>query len=79
MSENKNIILPNDVARCNGSGWDECDDCLRRTSKPSGDRVVMMSPPDIIAFECEFYITPNVTCDLRGNQTSGTKIVRLSA
>ena len=22
---------------------------------------------------------PNVTCDLRGNQTSGTKIMRLSA
>ena len=65
MSENKNRTLPIDVARCNGAGWDECYDCLRRTSKPSGDRVVMMEPPEIIVFECEFVIHPNVTCDLR--------------
>ena len=59
-------MLPNDVARCAGVGDDEegwregCDDCFRRTGKAAGERVVMMSPPAIIAFECEFRIeAPN--------------------
>ena len=54
--------LANDVARCNGvqdeeSGeWREgCDNCLRRIA-PRGDRVVMIEPPAIIAFWCEFLI-----------------------
>ena len=55
--------LPNDVARCNGmsfnaDGWrDGCRNCLRRTS-PRPERVVMISPPPIIAFECEYLIEP---------------------
>jgi hypothetical protein len=56
--------LPNDIARCNGdwhedgehSDWREgCETCLRRIA-PRGERVVMISPPPIIAFECEFLI-----------------------
>jgi hypothetical protein len=55
--------LPNDIARCEGVGsiedgvyWREgCEHCLRRTA-PRPDRVVMMSPPLIIALECEYLI-----------------------
>jgi hypothetical protein len=53
--------LPNDIARCNGvqyaeGDWREgCEKCLRRIA-PSGDRVVMMEPPAIITFWCEFLI-----------------------
>jgi len=61
------ITLPNDTARCDGThdgigdgdgmlGWREgCETCLRRIA-PRGERVVMISPPPIIAFECEFLI-----------------------
>lgn len=59
--------LANDIARCNGSGsieegvqhWREgCETCLRRTAyRPA--RVIMINPPDIIAFECEYLIEPN--------------------
>ena len=58
------MSLPNDVARCAGvgdgeEGWREgCEDCLRRTSPATGDRVVMMTPPPIIAFWCEYLIEP---------------------
>lgn len=63
--------LANDIARCNGSGsiedgvqyWREgCDKCLRRTAlRP--EHVWMMTPPPIIAFECEYLIEPNTkTC-----------------
>jgi hypothetical protein len=57
--------LPNDFARCNGSGsdaegWREgCETCLRRTAPRLG-RSVMITPPPIIAFECEYLIEPNV-------------------
>ena len=57
-------FLPDDVVRCNGvgddtEGWREgCETCLRRTAK-RGSRVVMMSPPAIIAFECEYLIELN--------------------
>ena len=56
--------LPNDIARCNGdwhedgehSGWREgCEHCLRRIA-PRPERVVMISPPIIIVFECEYLI-----------------------
>lgn len=58
--------LANDVARCNGvgsddpdEGWrDGCETCLRRTA-PRPKRCLMMEPPSIIAFECEFLIEPN--------------------
>ena len=69
--------LPNDVARCDGVGFQEddgwgwregCETCLRRTAKRP-EQVWMMDPPAIIAFECEFLIPPNVsavrTLDLR--------------
>ena len=58
--------LPNDIARCNGmwvedgehSGWQEgCEKCLRRTA-PRPNEYWMISPPLIIAFECEFLIEP---------------------
>ena len=56
--------LPNDVARCDGSYsvedgvkyWREgCETCLRRTS-PRPREPVMISPPPIVAFECECLI-----------------------
>ena len=56
-------VLAADVARCPGvgsddEGWREgCETCMRRTSPPANpDRVVMMSPPAIIAFFCEYLI-----------------------
>lgn len=58
--------LPNDTARCNGDGsgdegWREgCETCLRRLA-PRPQRVIMISPPPIIAFECEFLIEPKPT------------------
>lgn len=54
--------LPDDAARCAGSGndadgWREgCDDCLRRISPVVGCRVSMIEPPPIIVFECEYRI-----------------------
>ncbi|MEY3895202.1 MAG: hypothetical protein RLZZ214_721 [Verrucomicrobiota bacterium] len=56
-------FLPNDIARCNGDGddaegWREgCETCLRRTA-PRSERFIMMSPPPIIAFWCEYIIEP---------------------
>lgn len=55
--------IANDIARCNGvgddaEGWREgCETCLRRTA-PRLERVVMIDPPEIIAFECEHLIEP---------------------
>jgi hypothetical protein len=58
--------LPDDIARCNGdwledgvdSGWREgCETCLRRTAKRP-EYYMMISPPAIIAFECEYLIEP---------------------
>jgi len=57
--------LPNDIARCDGvgsddpeEGWrDGCETCLRRTSTRA-ERSIIMEPPPIIAFECEFLIEP---------------------
>jgi len=57
------INLPNDVARCPGSGDDEegwldgCDDCARRLAEQVGDVVPWMEPPLIIAFWCEFHVS----------------------
>lgn len=61
--------LPADVARCRGMGSEEngdwywlegCEHCLRRTSPPvDPERVLMMQPPRVIAFECEFLIPSN--------------------
>ena len=58
--------LPNDIARCNGdwhedgenSGWREgCETCLRRTAtRTTARNFILLSPPPIIAFECEYLI-----------------------
>ena len=59
--------LANDITRCDGAGsvedsvqyWrDGCETCMRRTA-PRPEIVSMMSPPAIIAFECEYLIEPN--------------------
>lgn len=56
--------LPNDVARCPGyqadGEWREgCEDCLRRTAPVKvGGWHTLMSPPAVIAFECEYRIAP---------------------
>lgn len=61
------MTLPADIARCPGAIYDDgsmregCDDCRRRTCPPvDPERVLMMAPPPIIAFECEFRIEPGV-------------------
>jgi len=62
----KTMNLPNDISRCDGyyvedgedSDWREgCETCLRRTA-PRPVRAVMISPPPIIAFECEYLLEP---------------------
>jgi hypothetical protein len=58
--------LHSDISRCNGVGFQEddgwdwregCETCLRRTA-PRPKFVIMMAPPLIIAFECEYLIEP---------------------
>ena len=58
--------LPNDVARCEGVGYDEngtwdwregCETCLRRTAPRNGVHF-FIEPPKIVAFWCEFLIEP---------------------
>ncbi len=56
-------MLPNDVARCPGvsdeEGWREgCEDCMRRTTEPTGDMTWWMQPPSVIVFTCEYWIDP---------------------
>ena len=57
-------MLLNDIARCDGvgsdaDGWREgCEDCQRRVGPRSAARCLMMVPPPIIAFECEYRIPP---------------------
>lgn len=51
-----------DYARCAGAGWDECQDCQRRTS-PGGE--VQIDPPTIVTFWCENYIPPDRPEDQR--------------
>jgi hypothetical protein len=58
------MTLPYDVARCPGvgsdaEGWREgCDACLRRTTSIDIDwpLSLLMAPPAVIAFECEYLI-----------------------
>ena len=62
-----NSRLANDIARCDGMRLEEnngewfwregCENCLRRTA-PRPERVVMIAPPPVIAFECEHLIEP---------------------
>lgn len=56
--------LMNDVARCDGVSFEnpeglawreDCERCLRRIA-PRPDECVMMAPPPIIVFECEYLI-----------------------
>jgi hypothetical protein len=58
--------LPADIARCDGAGsvedgvqyWREgCETCMRRTA-PRPEQVIMIAPPPIITFECEYLIEP---------------------
>ena len=55
--------LADDVGRCNGvgsddEGWREgCETCLRRTA-PRPEPFWKITPPAIVAFECEFLISP---------------------
>jgi len=57
--------LLNDVARCNGVGYDEgngmewregCENCARRLCIVAGHTHWWIEPPPIISFECEFLI-----------------------
>ena len=61
--------LSYDKPRCRGDSYDEdgviewregCETCLRRTAPPHPDpsRQQWISPPLIIAFECEYLIEP---------------------
>ena len=58
-------MLPNDIARCAGVGDEKdgfregCEDCRRRTEKPTSGISAHMTPPAIIVFECEFRIPPS--------------------
>jgi hypothetical protein len=53
--------LHNDTARCNGvgndkDGWREgCERCLRRIA-PRLKYCLMMEPPPIVVFECDYLI-----------------------
>lgn len=59
--------LPDNVARCQGSGSDEdgwregCETCLRRTAPLPAPHVMtwMISPPAIITFWCPHEIQPD--------------------
>lgn len=79
--------LANDVARCDGVGFQEddgwdwregCETCLRRTAA-RGEKVWMIEPPAIIAFECEFLIPPNAeeraaaVCDFLNSQNKAAR------
>lgn len=57
--------LPDDVARCAGIlDYEECADCMRRTSPPANDEcAVWMKPPSYLVFCCSFYIPPNDPTD----------------
>lgn len=57
--------LPDDVARCPGiHEYEECADCMRRTSPPANDVCAnWMEPPACITFCCPFYIAPNDQTD----------------
>lgn len=54
-----------DDARCPGvgdelDGWREgCEDCLRRTTPPSGHHQQWMQPELIIVFMCPWYMEPS--------------------
>lgn len=58
--------LPADVARCPGYEPEPgelregCEDCLRRTDRPDSSvlRVVWMTPPAIVVFDCAYRLAP---------------------
>lgn len=57
--------LPDDIARCPGVGnqeegfMEDCETCERRTLPPADpERVWWMTPPEVIAFWCEYLIEP---------------------
>ena len=56
------MTLPLHIARCPGAGWEECEDCQRRTVPPGSNQI---APPPIVTFWCEFYIPPDRPEDQR--------------
>jgi hypothetical protein len=54
------LLLNDDVARCRGHNYGyPCIDCLRRIVPVSGDRAVMMEPPELVQNgNCEERIAP---------------------
>jgi hypothetical protein len=67
IPKNKKPFLIESIARCNGVSFQEddgltdwregCETCMRRTAW-RGNAFIMMEPPAIIAFECEYLIEP---------------------
>lgn len=61
LESNMSFNLPDDVARCDGSGDDDegwregCERCLRRVAERP-ERTRMMPAPAIIVFDCEALI-----------------------
>lgn len=70
------MSLPADYARCAGAGWEECEDCQRRTA-PGGEQ--HMQPPAIVAFWCESYIPPDRPEDQRLRELARLARVRSPA
>lgn len=59
------MSLSFDKDRCEGvindGEWREgCEDCMRRTEPGHPERQSYRAPPEIIVFECEARIAPNV-------------------
>ena len=50
------MTLPHDYARCAGAGWEECDDCQRRTAPPGPNNI---APPAVVTLWCESYLPPD--------------------
>jgi len=56
MTLSADIARCPDYAHCPGAGWDDCQDCQRRTA-PGGE--AQISPPAVVALYCENYIMPD--------------------
>ena len=58
--------LPNDIARCSGSGEPEawragCEDCRRRTDRSTFPLQVWMAAPPLVDGKCEARLGVNPT------------------
>ena len=60
------MSLPDDIARCRGvgddaDGWrEDCVNCLRRTTPPTGHDQCWMEPYPLLVFCCPWYMEPAV-------------------